>query len=162
MTAEGFRLCPTCREEYTLAVLRCVECDVVLVAPGEIPEEPVALEMPPASQLECVRVAPRAWVRALSGALEELGVAHRVEPSSPQDAPEGQTAESFGDADLFGLYVRGDALAAAREIDGRIEEQVLPREGEALGEGDTDACPACGSDLSDVAEECPDCGLPFA
>jgi len=158
---EGFRVCPECREEYTLAVLRCAECDVALVAPGEVPEEPPAEELPPAAELAVVRVAPLPWIRALSGALEELGVPHRVEPARPADAPEGQTADSFGDADLFGLYVRPASLETAREIDGRIEQQVMPKEGEALSEGDTDACPACGAELSASDQECPDCGLPF-
>ena len=159
--SEGFQLCPQCRGEYTLAVTTCAKCGVALVAPSQLPDEPVAEEMPPASELECVRVAPIPWIQALSGALEELGVAHRVEPATREDAPEGQNAD-FGDASLFGLYVAEAAVAAVRELDAQIEALMVPQEGEALAEGESDQCPACGSEIAADALECSDCGLPFA
>ena len=120
----------------------------------------VAEEVPPASELECVRVAPIAWIQALSGALEQLGLAHRVEPASREDAPEGQNAD-FGDASLFGLYVAEAAVGAVREVDAQIEGLMVPQEAEALAEGESDECPACGSEIAADAMECSDCGLPF-
>ena len=159
----GYQICPGCHEEYTLSVTRCVECDVALVAPDEITHERDAQEVPfpPASELTCIRVAPLAWIRALSDTLEQSAMGHRVEPANPKDAPEDQNPEGFGDVDLFGLYVEAGDVAAAREIDGAIAAQVIPEDAPLLAEGEVDACPACGDELPADTLECPGCGLVF-
>jgi hypothetical protein len=157
-----YRYCPVCRSEYTRGASRCLDCDVDLVDAGALPaeaEQPQAF--PPASELECVRVAPIDWIRALSGALQRGGVAHRVEPATAEDAPEGQRPDVFGAAQLFGLYVESAHAPPAREIDGSIAAQLLPEEAPALAEGEQEACPACGAALRSDAIECPDCGLSF-
>jgi len=160
---EPYKACPECRSEYRLEVLRCVDCDVELVHISELPPEgPDALaDFPPASELECVRVAPLAWIRALSDALQEAGVPHRVQPARAEDAPEGQRPDIFGDVGLFGLYLRAEDLEPARELDGLISARLLPEEAPDLADGEDDACPACGTLLSPEAVECPDCGLQF-
>ena len=155
-----YKLCPECRTEYTEVASRCADCDVDLVHSEEIALEEEGIEaFPPASELECVRVAPIAWVRALSEALQQGGVVHRVEPASADDAPEGQRPDVFGDVQLFGLYVRIEHVSTAREIDDSIAAQVLPEEAPALEEGEEETCPACGAGLAADATECPDCGL---
>jgi len=163
MAAEPrYRICPACRTEHTLVATRCVDCDLELVEADALPaldEEHRAF--PPASERECVRVAPIAWIRALSGALQRGGVAHRVEPATADDAPEGQRPDVFGDVQLFALYVEGEHAASARELDGTIAARLLPEEAPALAEGEEEACPACGTALSSAAIECPDCGLQF-
>jgi hypothetical protein len=108
-----------------------------------------------------VRVAPIAWIRALSGALQQGGVAHRVEPATAEDAPRGQRADGFGDVQLFGLYVQSEHAPPTRELDGSIAAQLLPEEAPALAEDEEEACPACGTALTSEATECPDCGLQF-
>jgi len=154
------KMCPECHEEYTLAATRCAECDVYLVDGDELALEEEELEsFPPASELECVRVAPLPWIRALSEALQQGGVVHRVEPGSADDAPEGQRPEVFGDVQLFGLYVRIERVSAAREIDASIAAQVLPEEAPSVEEGEEETCPACGTGLAADVVECPDCGL---
>jgi hypothetical protein len=159
-TPRQYKLCPECHEEYTLVATRCADCDVELVHGDELALEEEELEaFPPASELECVRVAPIAWIRALSEALQEGGVVHRVEPASADDAPEGQRPEVFGDIQLFGLYVRSEHASTARELDDSIAAQVLPEEAPALAEGEEEACPACGTALAGDVTECPDCGL---
>lgn len=161
--ASQVKLCPDCRTEYTLAAVRCADCDVDLVHAHELPEEeePEDVEFPPASELTCVRVAPIAWMQALSGALQRNGVAHRVEPAEVEDAPDGQRPQVFGPARLFGLYVQEEHAAAARELDATIAAQLLPEEAPPLDQGDEEACPACGTALAADAAECPDCGLAF-
>ncbi len=161
MSAPTHRLCPECRTEYLLTAERCADCDVALVHPDDVPEEAPPEELPPASELTGVRVAPLAWMRALSGALQERGVAHRIEPARPGDAPEGQRPDVFGNVQLFGLYVPEEAAAEAREIDGSIAAQLLPEEAPALAGDEQEACPACGTALSADAVECPECGLAF-
>jgi hypothetical protein len=163
MVAEPhYRICPACRTEYTPVATRCVDCDVELVeADALVAADEEFRAFPPASELECVRVAPLAWIRALSGALQQGGVAHRVEAASADDAPEGQRPDVFGDVQLFGLYVEEEHAAPARELDGTIAARLLPEEAPALAEGEEEACPACGTALNSDAIECPDCGLQF-
>jgi len=161
-TEPHYKLCPACRSEYTLVATRCIDCDLELVdADALAAEEKELQEFPPVSELECVRVAPIAWIRALSGALQQGGVAHRVDAASAADAPEGQRPDVFGDVQLFGLYVKSEHAPAAREIDSAIAAQLLPEEAPALAEGEEEACPACGTALPLDAIECPDCGLQF-
>ncbi len=160
MSTELYKLCPKCRTEYTRFVTRCTDCDVDLVHAETLPDEEEEIEaFPPASQLECVRVVPIAWIRALSGALQERGLAHRVEPAREGDTPDGQRPGVFGEAQLFGLYVRSECASPARELDGAIAAQLLPEGRRPLEEGEEEACPACGAALAADAIECPDCGL---
>jgi hypothetical protein len=157
-----YRFCPVCRSEYTRVATRCLDCDVDLVDADALAAEDEELQaFPPASELECVRVAPIHWIRALSGALQQGGVGHRVEPATAEDAPEGQRPDVFGDVQLFGLYVESAHAPPARELDGTIAAQLLPEEAPALDEGEEEACPACGTVLTPDAIECPDCGLSF-
>ncbi len=160
MSTELYKLCPECRTEYTRFVTRCTDCDVDLVHAETLPDEGEEIEaFPPASELECVRVAPIAWIRALSDALQERGLAHRVGPATDGDAPDGQRPGVFGAAQLFGLYVRSECASPARELDGTIAAQLLPEEAPPLDEGEEEECPACGAALAADAIECPDCGL---
>jgi hypothetical protein len=157
-----YRICPACRTEYTPVATRCADCDLELVEADALAAADEEFRaFPPASELECVRVAPIAWIRALSGALQQGGVAHRIEAASAEDAPEGQRPDVFGDVQLFGLYVEGEHAAPARELDGTIAVRLLPEEAPALAEGEEEACPACGTALTSDAVECPDCGLQF-
>ena len=158
-TVPYYKICPKCRVEHTHATLRCADCDVELVHPGELAPGAAPVELPPAAQLDCVRIAPLPWIRALSEGLEQRGVTHRVEPAGSDDAPEGQKPEVFGEVQLFGLYVEATNAALARELDGTIAAQVLPDEAPELAEGESDDCPACGTPLMAHAIECSDCGL---
>jgi hypothetical protein len=158
--AHLYLVCPECFAEHTLSVTHCADCGVELVSPAAIAAvEAEVAEFPPASELDCVRVAPLAWVRALSEGLERGGVAHRVEPAREEDAPDGQEASIFDGAQLFGLYVRNNDAAAARELDKSIAVQLLPDEAPPLAEGEEENCPACGSALAADVVECGECGL---
>jgi hypothetical protein len=136
---------------------------VALVDGGlpEAEEEEQEFDFPEVSELECVRVAPVEWIQALSNAFQGRGIPHRVGPATPEDAPEGQRAEIFGNAPLFGIYVLADNAAAAAEIDAATAARILPEEAPALAEGEEESCPACGTVLTRDATECSDCGLPF-
>ena len=159
-TERRYKMCPECHEEYTLVATRCADCGVYLVHGDELAVEEEELEaFPPASELECVRVAPLPWIRALSEALQQGGVVHRVEPTGADDAPEGQRPDVFGDVQLFGLYVRTEHASTARELDDSIAAQVLPEEAPTIEEGEEETCPACGTGLAADVIECPDCGL---
>ncbi len=156
-----YQVCPECRVEYNLTATRCVDCRVDLVSPDALVTE-AAESFPPAAELTCIRVAPLAWMRALSAALEQDGVAHRIEPASADDAPGDQRPDVFGAVALFGLYVREEDAAGARELDGTMAARLLPEEAPLLEEGEEDACPACGTPLDADAVACADCGLEFS
>ena len=113
-----------------------MSCDIALVSPDQIPSDDEAAQeyFPPASELVYLRVAPLPWIKALSEALEQSEVPHRVDPGSATDPPEGQRPEVFGDVDLFGLYVLPADEERARELDSLIAVQVLPEEAEDLAE----------------------------
>ena len=161
-TGPHYKICPACRTEYMLVATRCADCDVDLVhADALAVEEEERGAFPPASELECVRVAPIAWIHALSEALQRQGVAHRVESASAADAPDGQNPDVFGGAQLFGLFVQSEHATTARDLDDSIAAQVLPEEAPPLEEGEEETCPACGTALAANATECPDCGLAF-
>lgn len=160
--AHLYLVCPECLAEHTRSVTHCADCGTELVTPDAIVSvEAEATAFPPASELECVRVAPLAWIRALSEGLERDGVAHRVEPASEQDAPNGQDAGTFDGAQLFGLYVRGSDSETARALDQSIAVQLLPDEAPPLAEGEEEHCPACDSLLASDSIECEECGLRF-
>jgi len=158
-TVSHYKVCPECRVEHMPTAELCSDCDVALVPLHDLPAEEEVAALPPVSALECIRIAPLAWVRALSDGLEELGVPHRVEMSSGENAPQGQNPDVFGEVQLFGLYVEAEDTAAARELDGTIASQILPDEAPALEEGEQEECPACGTTLTGHATECGDCGL---
>lgn len=162
MSEAPYKVCPECRVEYRQDAMRCIDCRVDLVHPDAVPEEEALAAFPPAGELDCVRVAPLAWMRALSEALQQEGVTHRVEPARSEDAPESQQPELFRDVELFGLYVRSEDAPLARELDGTIAAILLPEEAPEVAEGEVEACPACASPLPADATECPDCGLGFA
>ena len=152
-----YQICPSCKGEFTLAVDRCTECEVDLVPQGADPDD-----FPSASELTCVRVAPVPWIEALSNALEEQEVLHRVEPVAPGEVPEGTPVAGEGQGSLVGLFVDEDGVGIAREIDGAIAAQVNPEEhAEELAADEVEVCPACGESLAADAAECPECGLTF-
>jgi hypothetical protein len=157
-----YKVCPSCRAEHTHVTLRCADCGVELVHPDALGPEPTPTELPAASELDCIRVAPVEWIRVLSDGLGRAGISHRIEPATAADAPEGQSCEIFEDAQLFGLYVEPASGASARELDEEIASMVFPDEAPALPDGELDACPACGAALESDATECPDCELVFA
>lgn len=159
--SNDFKVCPECREEYTLVAEQCADCDVPLVFPDEVPPEPEPEAFPEVSELECVRVGPLPWTRAISAGLEEAGIPHRVEHDTRSEAEGGVDPRKFDDGTLYGTWVRPADLDAAKAIDStifaHIDEEVRV---DAPATGD-ETCPACTSPLPPDALECPDCGLQF-
>jgi hypothetical protein len=157
-----YKVCPACGAEYRQQATHCADCGADLVSADALAPEPVgAPELPPAADLECVRVAPQDWILALSRALRQEGLGHRIEPARAEDAPAGQRPDVFGSVQLFGLYLPAGQAAAARELDAGIAARLLPEEAPALVPGEQDACPACGAALPADALQCPDCELSF-
>ena len=92
---------------------RCVECDVALVAEHAL-EDHRPEELPPVSELVCIRASAVGWAQALSERLAEAGISHRIEVAS-DDEEEG-SARRPGANLPYGVYVRPqDAQRAAAQ-----------------------------------------------
>jgi len=130
---------------------------VPLVSPDAVPPEIEPEEFPDVAALACVRVGPLPWTRAISDALTEAGLAHRVEPDTRSVAEGGVDPERFGGQTLYGTWVRPEDLEPAREIDTAIfavfEAEAAP------ATGSSEACPACEAHLAPDVLECASCGL---
>ena len=152
--------CPRCRCEYFGRVVECADCGVALV-----PEHALAAsqpgELPPVSELTCVRASAVGWAQGLSLRLSEAGIAHRIEAVPDEGGSESVRGEP--DALLpYGVWVREEELAAAREVDEDFLRSQIPDLPEDLSAQEAvgdDQCPACGMAVSSDTEECPDCGL---
>jgi len=149
--------CPECRAEYLPSASLCVECDVALVAAHALSSQPVN-EMPPASELVCIRASSLGWAQQLSDRLAAAGISHRVEVTS-EDSEEGSLRRPGADLP-FGVYVLPGDEAAAADVDAEFMRHQIPDlEPHAEGAVDADTCPACGTAAVPQASECPECGL---
>lgn len=156
-----FKVCPSCREEFTLAAVDCSGCGVLLVYPGDLDGDDNVedQEIPPVSELACVRVGPLPWTRALSAALSEAEITHRVAVDTRSEEEGGAGRERFGGEDVYGTWVLPDEHDAALEIDTMLFAHLQPEEAEDAHE--EEACPACQEPLAPDALECGSCGLAF-
>ncbi|HIG71577.1 MAG: hypothetical protein ABGW98_17915 [Myxococcales bacterium] len=155
------KMCPECRDEYTLQAIECADCHVPLIFPDDFENDPAPENFPPSSDLECVRVGPIAWTRALSSALEQATIPHRVEPDQRSEADGGVSPNEFDGADVFGTWVQEKDLAASVEIDKVVFAHVHGQEADAPSATEDEVCPACQSPIAVDDLECSDCGLHF-
>jgi hypothetical protein len=157
VSADEYKVCPECREEFTLVVDTCADCGVVLVSPDALPAEVEAEAFPDVDQLVCIRVGPIPWTRALSDGLTQAGVAHRVEPDQRSEAEGGVDPRRFDGQTLFGTWVMPEDEEPARALDAVLFAHFEP---DAAGAADgSEACPACDESLAADVVECPGCGL---
>ena len=152
--------CPRCRCEYLGNVLECADCGVELV-PEHSLEALGRAEMPPIAELTCIRSASVGWAQALSQQLSKAGISHRIE--AVPDEAEGEGVRGEPDALLpYGVWVLEADLPAAREVDENfLRSQIpdLPEDLSAHEPAGDEQCPACGTAVSQDAQECSDCGL---
>lgn len=156
------RICPECGEEYTLIPTECADCGVPLVFSDQLEPAVAAEGFPPVAELICLRVGPLPWTRALSTALEQAEIRHRVEPDRRSQAEGGIDRSSFDGADVFGTWVLAKDLEAAQEIDKLVFVHVHGQQDDSPEASSDEICPACQSPIEINALECPDCGLNFA
>ena len=152
-------ICPQCKGEYLATASECVECRVALVHPEQLASAEVE-DLPPASELTCIRAASVAWTRALSERLSAAGIPHRVE-AIREDADDDD--DSVRKRPNFRVYVHPDDSGAAAEIDADFMRSQIPDlpDGHEISGGsqDVESCPACGERVSFDTRECPGCGL---
>ena len=152
------KFCPECRDEFIHAATVCSSCDVALVLEADLrPEEDEVDEMPPISELVCIRASAIGWAMALSQKLSEAGIPHRVQAADP-DAGDG-TRNRPGHNLPYGIFVFAQDAEAAQQIDVEHSESEIPDIPTELEEVAEGACPACGDPLDPTAAECPGCGI---
>jgi hypothetical protein len=153
------KICPECREEYVHVASACIHCDVPLVLEGEVPVESAAEELPPASELVCVRASSVGWAMSLSEHLVEAGIPHRIQAATSDD-DEGEQRKPGQDLP-YGVFVLARHEEAATRIDLAHTGRQIPDVPEDFGQSEisADDCPACGASIAPTATECADCGL---
>lgn len=158
--ASEYKICPECEEEYTLSAIECADCGAALVFPDQLAAEPPPDAFPETDELECVRVGPLPWTRALSEALTSAGIEHRVQPDERDPEQGGVDPRHFGGETVYGTWVKPEDASAASEIDDVLFGHLEPENADE-SQGD-EACPACQEPLAPEAIECGSCGLVFA
>ena len=79
------KVCPACGDEYLHEASNCVHCDRPLVLDGEQPGGQPREELPPISELVCIRASSVGWAMSLSERLSEEGIPHRIQAASEED-----------------------------------------------------------------------------
>ncbi|MDP6979036.1 MAG: hypothetical protein QF570_10615 [Myxococcota bacterium] len=158
---DNVKLCPECGDEYTLQASDCADCRVPLVLPSQLEQAPPPEAFPEVDELECVRVGPIAWTRALSTVLEQGQIRHRVEPDNRTPEEGGADRREFDGADVFGTWVMPDDLERAKQLDAEVFVHIIGQQADAPEAAEDEVCPACQTPLAVDALECPDCGLAF-
>ena len=155
------KVCPECGEEYLHTATTCAHCDVGLVLPEDLPAARRAEDLPPVSELHCVRASSLGWALSLSEKLREVGIAHRIQAATDDDEEGGERRP--GHLLPYGIYVQGEDVEAAAAIDAAHTETQIPDIPDdfdpAAPPAESDACPACGTPVEADAAECADCGL---
>jgi len=156
------KFCPECRDEFVHSATICVGCDVPLVLEGELGADR-GEELPPISELVCIRASAVGWARALSEKLAEAGIPHRIQAAGADDGEGEGEQQKPGENLPYGVYVLDEDVEEATKIDLEHTNSEIPDipEGFEGAQSDVadDACPACGDPIVPTTDECPGCGL---
>ena len=160
-----FKTCPECGGEFQAWVTRCPDCDAALVDASEAAvARPARRGLPHASELVCVQRGDPRELRGLAEQLQQKGLSSRIDVHPPDAAIRPPRARGSGvTGTQFGLYVRAEDVALARQIQGEHLKQVVPDAHALSPESDAvlSDCPACGASLAEGATSCASCDLEF-
>lgn len=163
----GYKICPSCEEEYLPQVEVCVECGVALVLDSELcstePEAVAPVESPFAGQEElvCIRIASAGWLQRLAKGFEAEGIPYRLEMLSASLKGRSKLAARGELPDSMGLYVRPRDATRATQIDQEHLQREIPGIEEFTENAGELKCPACAAALGEAEEICSACGLSF-
>lgn len=151
--------CPKCGGEYRANVLMCAMCQIALVNEKPVTGDkfsPVAMEEALAGR-ELRGVLEGAFIPVFEAqrSLSSAGIMSLIADDAGQPVAQG-TSQQF-----FLMVAEGDHPQARNYFKTLWEQGRLSLGLNLIEElaASTDACPACGSPLSESVAECGDCGL---
>ncbi len=150
--------CPGCRSEFNPGVEYCKSCEVDLV--DELDAESIfsspeaMMEALDGKELRPVMVDSHVQLEKVQQVLAERQIASIL---ANEDAGDFQP----GVASRFFLMVDIEDYEIATDFLNKTFKEGIQQEGivEEVDLGNTDVCPACGTDLAENIEECSECGL---
>jgi hypothetical protein len=161
----SYKVCPDCGGEYRRDIERCADCGTLLVFPAEIAEDEELEEdepapdfpeetpivgplhaLPPSDDLVCICCRPHPFLPKISQALDEAGIAHRLE-AAPYALPKDR---------VVCLYVLEEDGDAAAEVEAGVGSLNVENP-DVFAE--LSACPACGTPRVAGSGVCKSCGL---
>ncbi|RME20548.1 MAG: hypothetical protein D6806_16165 [Deltaproteobacteria bacterium] len=148
--------CPQCLSEYREGFTRCADCDVELVdqlgEELELSEEAIQQALEGKELIEVAR-GELEVVKEVRALLSSQRVASIILEDKETKVPEGMAPRVV-------LVVAKHELDRARQVLGEKFKQMVETEGVgAAPELEYGKCPACGTEVPDDTEECPECGL---
>jgi rRNA maturation endonuclease Nob1 len=147
--------CPICQAEFRPGFTRCNACDVDLV--DQLEEEMDLSEENVKAALE-----GKELVGVTRGTLEvvketrDLLASHRIASIIVDDEDSPQV---HGMPQRVVLVVSKDDIEGAALVLGSQFKEMVEEEGMAPPDLKYENCPACGTQVPEEAEECPECGL---
>ena len=150
--------CPGCRSEFTAGIEYCKSCEVDLV--DELDAESIfrsaeaMTEALDGKELRPIMASTHVELEAVQEFLASRQIASIL-------ANQEDSGVQPGMASNFYLLVSVDDFEKAGEYVNNSFHKELQKEGivKDVELGDYQVCPACGADLADDMEECPECGL---
>lgn len=149
--------CPVCHAEFREGFTRCNSCDVELVErlqdEIDLSEENVR-QMLDGKELVAVTRGTLDVVKETRELLSKNRIASIIVEDEEAKLPPGMPPRVL-------LVVSKDALEDAGRVLGESFREMIEEEGVAPGGGDLtyEKCPACGTEVPEDTEECPECGL---
>jgi len=147
--------CPVCHSEFREGFERCNSCDADLV--DQLEEEMDLTDEAVKQALEGKELVPvtRGWLDVVKESRELLSakrIASIIVESDEDPIHPGAPKR-------VQLVVSKDDLEATAEVLGDSFKQMVDEEGVAPVDLTYEKCPACGKDIAEDIEECPECGL---
>ena len=147
--------CPICQAEFRQGFTRCNACDVDLV-------DQLEEEMDLSEENVKAAVEGKELVGVTRGPLDvvketrDLLGAHRIASIIVDDE---ESAKIEGMPPRVVLVVPKDDIEAAALVLGSKFKKMVEEEGMETPDLKYENCPACGTQVSEDTEECPECGL---
>lgn len=147
------KTCPECGAEYFSHVATCKHCGVELVSAADTATPQASAPPDDCNEevLVCIEECRLDRAQELAGALEQIGFQSKVLKMD--------STKACGQDAAYGVFVAehssDEALRKLDEHWGKLYPE-LKDAGQRTNAGQ---CPACGADVRDSPDKCPDCGL---
>lgn len=148
--ADDVKICPECGAEFFAHATTCNKCDVALILPGQEPPKRRFSQSDGDGELIAIMTGPSDRLREFSTELEFIGIENKVLNTGDASCSTDKNYSLFVPASLA-----ASSLQAIEDFKIRIYPELRQADERFLN----GQCPACGADVKDNPDECPDCGL---